>query len=66
MMARQRSAERYDPETDQWTQIANMVVPRAFHGMAAAGGKIYVFGGRQSLKYRYHIHSIHGYTMGFP
>ena len=49
MMARQRSAERYDPNTDQWTSIANMVVPRAFHGMAAAGGKIYVFGGNYTL-----------------
>ena len=39
------SAEQYSPETDTWTNIAEMPFPRMFHTANAVDGKIYVIGG---------------------
>ena len=36
----------YDPQADAWTQLASMGNARRCHASAAAGGKLYVFGGR--------------------
>lgn len=36
----------YDPETDSWTQLADMPTPRAGHAAALLNGRIHVFGGR--------------------
>ena len=35
----------YDPQADAWTQLASMGIARRLHASAAAGGKLYVFGG---------------------
>ena len=37
--------ERYDPESDAWTTLEPMPVPRSAHAGAVAGGKLYVVGG---------------------
>ena len=37
--------ERYDPATDQWTQVANLPVERDFIAAVALNGKLYAFGG---------------------
>ena len=39
------SAYVYDPQADAWTQLASMGIARRLHASAAAGGKLYVFGG---------------------
>ena len=39
-------AYRYDPLQDQWIELPPMPTARAFTGAAAAGGKIYVVGGK--------------------
>lgn len=36
----------YDPESDLWTQLADMPAPRAGHAAAVLDGRIHVFGGR--------------------
>lgn len=35
----------YDPAVDSWTACADGPVERAWHGMAALNGRIYVIGG---------------------
>jgi len=36
---------RYDPESDEWTQLPSMVEPRGAAATAVVGGKLYVAGG---------------------
>ncbi len=40
----------YDPQTNQWTRIARMAVPRGGSGVAAIAGKIYVAGGEAAAE----------------
>jgi N-acetylneuraminic acid mutarotase len=40
--------EAYDPATDSWSKKANMPTPRCAPGVAATGGRLYVFGGEPS------------------
>jgi len=44
------SIERYDPRTDNWSQIASMNDRRVQFGVAVVEGKLYVVGGRDGLK----------------
>ena len=43
----QNSVERYDPQTNIWTEIPSMSAPRVCHGLAAvrdsADGKLYLY-----------------------
>jgi hypothetical protein len=36
---------KYDPQTDAWSSLAPMTVPRAFSGAGTIGDRIYVVGG---------------------
>tara|TARA_R110002072_G_scaffold98427_3_gene216509 strand:- start:1311 stop:2294 length:984 start_codon:yes stop_codon:yes gene_type:complete len=36
----------FDPATGEWSQVADMPMPRAGHAAAVAGGRLHVFGGR--------------------
>jgi len=38
---------RYDPTTNAWTEVAPLPSPRASHGAAAVGGKLYIVGGQE-------------------
>jgi len=38
-------AYRYDPDANLWERLPDMPVARCFHGCAAAGGKVWLFGG---------------------
>jgi len=40
----------YAPQADAWTQLADMGTARRYHASAAVGGKLYVFGGRDSSR----------------
>jgi N-acetylneuraminic acid mutarotase len=40
------TVEEYDPATNTWQARRNLLVPRNHHVTAAAGGKVYVIGGR--------------------
>jgi len=42
------SVYRYDPQTDQWTRVADMAVPRWSPAAAALDGQLYVMGGRSA------------------
>ena len=42
----------YDPQADAWTQLTGMGTARRYHASAAVGGKLYVFGGRDSSSER--------------
>lgn len=39
------NGERYDPITDEWTEIASMLTPRCEFGMCALDGCLYAMGG---------------------
>ncbi len=43
------TAEMYDPETDAWSAIAQLPVPRTYLGVAELDGKIYCAGGRSNV-----------------
>lgn len=45
------TCERYDPHTDQWTQLANMTFSRGGVGVAAMGGLVYAIGGHDGQRY---------------
>ena len=45
-MANLASAERYNPMTNSWTDVAPMSTGRSGHAGAAIDGKIYIVGGR--------------------
>lgn len=47
---RLKSAERYDPATNQWTLIANMNFLRSDAHACTLNGKIYITGERFKLK----------------
>lgn len=40
-----QSVERYSFQNDSWERVPSMLQPRASPAVAAADGKIYVFGG---------------------
>lgn len=42
------TAEMYDPETDRWTQKADMPTPRLHVCTSVVDGKIYAIGGRHT------------------
>ena len=44
--------ERYDPGTETWEARASLPVPLTAYGLAALGGKIYLFGGWDGTRYR--------------
>lgn len=44
-MAYLRETCCFDPSTNHWTACAEGPVERAWHGMAAVGGRVYVIGG---------------------
>uniref|UniRef100_A0A8C7EDR5 Uncharacterized protein n=1 Tax=Nothoprocta perdicaria TaxID=30464 RepID=A0A8C7EDR5_NOTPE len=47
----------YDPKTDRWDVLADGPVRRAWHGMAALLGKLYVIGGSNNDSgYRRDVH----------
>lgn len=52
----------YDPRTDRWDVLADGPVRRAWHGMAALLGKLYVIGGSNNDSgYRRDVHQVrHG------
>jgi N-acetylneuraminic acid mutarotase len=43
--------EAFDTETNQWTQLKAMSLPRNHHDVAALDGKLYVMGGRVGSSY---------------
>lgn len=44
-MAYLRETYCYDPQHNQWAECAEGPVERAWHGMAAVNGRVYVIGG---------------------
>jgi hypothetical protein len=42
------SCEKYDPETDTWSPISNMIMKRYNMATAVIDDKIFVIGGRDS------------------
>lgn len=49
----------YDPKTDRWEVLADGPVRRAWHGMAALLGKLYVIGGSNNDSgYRRDVHQV--------
>lgn len=49
----------YDPKTDHWEVLADGPVRRAWHGMAALLGKLYVIGGSNNDSgYRRDVHQV--------
>lgn len=49
----------YDPKTDRWDVLADGPVRRAWHGMAALLGKLYVIGGSNNDSgYRRDVHQV--------
>lgn len=49
----------YDPRTDRWDVLADGPVRRAWHGMAALLGKLYVIGGSNNDSgYRRDVHQV--------
>ena len=40
-----KSVERYDPIKNEWTQVANMRLPRSHFGMASLQGRLFAVGG---------------------
>lgn len=52
----------YDPKTDRWEVLADGPVRRAWHGMAALLGKLYVIGGSNNDSgYRRDVHQVRAY-----
>lgn len=43
--------EKYDPNNNTWTMVANMSCPRGGVGVAALGGKLYAVGGHDGTNY---------------
>lgn len=53
----------YDPRTDRWDVLADGPVRRAWHGMAALLGKLYVIGGSNNDSgYRRDVHQVRHVT----
>ena len=48
----------YDPDTNSWSQIANMNIARAGHGLVNLNGRLYAIGG---YGYRYWVDSVEVY-----
>ncbi len=42
------SVEKYDPNTNAWETVADMLIPRMYFGATFYDGKIYIFGGGTS------------------
>lgn len=52
----------YDPKIDRWDVLADGPVRRAWHGMAALLGKLYVIGGSNNDSgYRRDVHQVGAY-----
>lgn len=52
----------YDPKTDRWEVLADGPERRAWHGMAALLGKLYVIGGSNNDSgYRRDVHQVRPY-----
>lgn len=52
----------YDPKTDRWEVLADGPERRAWHGMAALLGKLYVIGGSNNDSgYRRDVHQVRSY-----
>ena len=45
------SVERYTPETDTWSVVADMPVSKRSHGVCAVGTDMYVVGGRCGIQH---------------
>lgn len=45
------SVEKYDPETDMWTNLSSMTTCRGGVGVAALGGHIFAVGGHNGSVY---------------
>ena len=41
-----KSVEAYDPDTNEWSHVADMSVRRVYAGAASYGGQIYLAGGQ--------------------
>ena len=45
------SLYRYNPRTDYWFKMADMLITRYAHGLAAANNRLYVAGGGSNINY---------------
>lgn len=45
-----KSVERYDPETNRWTDVGHLKNARAHHHCCTVNGSIYAVGGRDGPK----------------
>lgn len=62
-----KELHRYDPEADHWDTLADGPARRAWHGMAALLGKLYVIGGSNNDSgYRRDVHEVNYCAGLFP
>ena len=53
------SVNCYDPDTNTWSQMANMNIARHCHSLVSLHGKLYAIGGhRYSISNRYGVDSV--------
>ena len=44
------SADCYDPDTNTWSQMANMNIARAAHSLVSLHGRLYAIGGNRGVR----------------
>ena len=55
----------YDPDTNTWSQLPNMNIPRCGHGLVSLDGRIYAIGGKGDIIWRlggYNVDSVEVYN----
>ena len=59
------SVDCYDPDTNTWSQLPNMNIPRCGHGLVSLDGRIYAIGGKGDIIWRlggYNVDSVEVYN----
>ena len=55
------SVDCYDPDTNTWSQVANMNTARINHSLVILHGRLYTIGGKNDYDYEHYVDSVEVY-----